>query len=124
MRVTTLLMLTASAAANASGAQDAVMAAESAINEYMLRTQVIIACHKVQTDADAAYIDAGKAIGDAAFEQLWAHFDLADPTRHIENGRKAEEAVQQLIVDAERQAERLFQEKGCAALEDQLKAQR
>jgi hypothetical protein len=115
-------MLAASAAANASGAQDAVTAAERAINEYMLRTQVIISCHQVQTDADVVYIDSGMALGDATFEQLWAHFDAADPTQHVQNGHKADDTMQHLIVEAERKAQQLVQEKGCAALEDELKA--
>jgi hypothetical protein len=121
-RLLILLALSVSLFASRSEAADALRTAERAINEYMLLSQIIISCHAVQTDADTAYIDTGKALGDATFEQLLAQFDAVDPTRHVDNVRQADETMQRLIVDAERRAESIIQGKGCAALENELKA--
>jgi hypothetical protein len=121
-RFFTTTMLIAAVSAGAADVADVVRTAERAVNEYMLRTQIIMSCHPIQTDADKAYFESGDAIGKAAFERLWAYLDAIDPARHEDNGDKAEQLMQQMSVDADRKAEKLFREKGCAALEDDLKA--
>ena len=121
-RFLALVVLTFSPPAGAADIADALRAAERAVNEYMLRTQIIMSCHPVQTDADKAYFESGEAIGKATFEQLWAQFDAAVPARHADNGERADEIMKQMAVEADVRAEQRFQEGGCAALEDELKA--
>ena len=122
IRFLALGMLMVSMPSRAAEVADALQAAERMVNEYMLRTQVIISCHPIQTDADKAYIDSGETIGNTVFEQIWAYLDAIDPARHADNGDKADRTLEQIIVGAEQQAEHLVQESGCAALEDKLKA--
>ena len=115
--------LIVSAPASAADPTEAIRAAARVTYEYMLRVEVFVSCTPSQTADYTAYLEsAGDALGRATFEQLWMQFDMVDPTQHFENGKRADETLQRLIVDADRRVEQLFQEKGCAAVEEELKA--
>jgi hypothetical protein len=72
-------------------AADAIVA----LDEYNVRSAIILKCHPGQDAADRAYLAKGDAVRRAALQQLWAEFDAVNPTHHKENGIRAEEMLQQ-----------------------------
>jgi hypothetical protein len=123
IRFMMLLLASTSMAAAALAAQDAVETAERTINEYMLRGQFVDSCRPPQSEAERAAEDqSAAALGDAIFNQLWAHFDALDPTQHEANGEKADHTIGRLLANAGQRAEKVLQDKGCVGLEDELKA--
>jgi len=88
-------------------------------DEHLLRGTVIIACHPNQSEEDLAYLDQAEMVGHAAFEFLWAQLDKANPTYHVENGRKADEMIQVRIATAIQKAQDRIKREGCAELDKQ-----
>ena len=119
----TTFLLVATSAAGALAAEDAVETAERAITEYMVRGQFIISCLPPQSEAEIeAEEKSADALGEATFNQLWAHFDAIDSTQHFANGQKADNTIARLLANAGQKAEKLFQDEGCGGLEAELKA--
>jgi hypothetical protein len=106
------------------GSDAAIRTVVRAIDDYVLRAAVITFCHQPQTASDLAYFEMGKELGDAAFEDLRAQFDAADPGQQIQNAKRADDMLEYFIVDAELKARQELRAKGCTALEGELNAQR
>ncbi len=111
-----VVVLLAARPATAAGA-DALMQ----FDDHLLRAAVIGVCHVPPFDqADVTFVESGKTIGDAAFDELWQHEDLADPVHHQENGRKADAALKHRIEVGLETARQQIVQKGCVALENEL----
>jgi len=74
-----------------------VSAAEalSAYDDYNVRSAIIRACHPVPSAADRAYLAKGDALSRAALREAWAQLDANAPEEHEQNGRKAQDMLQQ-----------------------------
>jgi hypothetical protein len=78
------------AAALAAASADAI----TALDDYDVRSAIILNCHPGQTAADRALLAQGDALRRAAVQELWTQLDTSDHAHHTENGKRAEETLQ------------------------------
>ena len=72
----------------------AIADAITALDEYDVRSAIILNCHPGQTAADRALLARGDVLRRAALQQLWTELDATDRAHHAENGKRAEETLQ------------------------------
>jgi hypothetical protein len=68
--------------------------AVTALDEYDVRSAIILNCHPSQTAADRTLLARGEILRRAALQELWAQLDASDRAHHAENGKRAEETLQ------------------------------
>ena len=73
----------------------AIADAVTALDEYDVRSAIILNCHPGQTAADRTLLARGDALRRAALQELWAQLDASDRAHHAENGKRAEQTLQQ-----------------------------
>ena len=73
----------------------AISNALTALDEYDVKSAIILNCHTSQTAADRTLLARGEVLRRAALQELWAQLDLTDRAHHAENGKRAEETLQQ-----------------------------
>ena len=89
-----VVALLAGVPVHAAGAV-ALSNALTALDEYDVRSAIILNCHPSQTAADRTLLSRGEVLRRAALQELWAQLDASDRTHHAENGKRAEETLQQ-----------------------------
>jgi hypothetical protein len=67
----------------------------TALDEYDVRSAIILNCHPRQTAVDRTLLARGDALRRAALQELWAQLDEGDRAHHAENGKRAEETLRQ-----------------------------
>ncbi len=65
-----------------------------ALDDFHVRSAIILKCHMTQSVADIAFLAKGEAVRRAALAQLRAQLDAADPAHRAGNAKKAEEVLQ------------------------------
>ena len=67
----------------------------TALDEYDVKSAIILNCHPSQTAADRTLLARGDVLRRAALQELWAQLDESDRAHHADNGKKAEATLQQ-----------------------------
>ena len=65
----------------------------TALDEYDVKSAIILNCHPSQTAADRTLLARGDVLRRAALQELWAQLDESDRAHHTENGKRAEETL-------------------------------
>ena len=80
-----------------AGAASPVVAADAltALDEFNVRSAIILNCHPSQSAADRAFFAKGDALRSAASAALRAQLDKADPQHAQDNGKKAAAMLEQ-----------------------------
>jgi hypothetical protein len=73
-----------------AGAADAI----TSLDEYDVKSAIILNCHPSQDAADRAYLARGEALRRAAVQELRSEFNAVNPTHDRENGIRAEKELE------------------------------
>lgn len=81
----------------AAGAATPVVAADAltVLDEYNVRSAIILNCHSSQSAGDSAFLAKGNALRGAALTALRAQLDKADPAHAPDNAKKAAAMLEQ-----------------------------
>ena len=81
----------------AAGAVTPVVAADalSALDEYNVRSAIILNCHPSRNAGDSAFLAKGDVLRGAALAALRAQLDKADPAHAPDNAKKATAMLEQ-----------------------------